>query len=73
VGPGADTIDNLTYLENWVEQGKAPDRLIAYHLKPKESDSIFPAFPLAQNDIELSRPVYPYPARAKYLGCLSGP
>jgi len=67
-GPGADTVDYLTYLENWVEHGKAPDKLIAYHLKPKESDSTLVAFPLAPDEIEFARPVYPYPVRAKYLG-----
>jgi hypothetical protein len=66
-GRGADTVDYLTYLENWVEMGKAPDELIAYHLKPKESDST-PTFPIAQDQIEFSRPVYPYPSKAKYMG-----
>jgi len=67
-GPGADTVDYLTYLEGWVEQGKAPDKLIAYHLKPKESESVVPNVPLARGEIEFSRPVYPYPIKAKYLG-----
>jgi hypothetical protein len=66
-GPGADTVDYLTYLENWVEQAQAPDKLIAHHLKPKERDSS-PIFPIAQDEIEFSRPVYPYPTKAKYLG-----
>jgi Tannase and feruloyl esterase len=66
-GPGADTVDYLAYLENWVEQRKAPEKLVAYHLRPKGDDSAR-AFPIAQDEIEFSRPVYPYPIRARYLG-----
>jgi feruloyl esterase len=66
-GAGADTIDYLTYLESWVEQGKAPDELIAYRLKRKAGYSAA-TFPIAQDEIEFSRPVYPYPIKAKYLG-----
>ncbi len=44
-GPGADRVDYLTYLENWVEQGKAPNRLIAAHLK-KVDWTHPPTFPL---------------------------
>lgn len=66
-GPGADTVDYLTYLESWVEQEKAPDKLVAYHLKPKGSGSVR-TFPVAQGEIDFSRPVYPYPIRTKYLG-----
>jgi feruloyl esterase len=65
-GPGADTVDYLTYLENWVEQGKAPDRLIAARLK--KLDSIHFSFPLDPANIAFTRPVYPYPIQAKYLG-----
>ncbi len=69
-GPGADTIDYLTYLEDWVERGNPPDKLIAYHLKADRSGSR-PSpliFPLAEQLIEFSRPVYPYPTTARYLG-----
>jgi len=56
-GEGASEIDYLSYLEAWVEQGQAPDKLIGSH---------------GQNDapqrVEFSRPAYPYPLRAQYLG-----
>jgi Tannase and feruloyl esterase len=54
-GEGAWSIDYLSYLESWVEQGTAPRQLIGRH--PAESGQ--PGF---------SRPVYPYPLRAKYKG-----
>jgi hypothetical protein len=66
-GPGADIVDYLTYLENWVEDDKAPDRLTAAHLKKgKWTDP--PTFPLDPANIAFTRPVYPYPVIAKYVG-----
>jgi len=67
-GPGADTVDYLSYLENWVEHGNAPDRLVAYHLKFTINPAALKSFPPGEQAIEFSRPVYPYPAFAKYLG-----
>jgi len=52
-GPGLTDFDALTLLENWVEKGHAPDVLIA-RLS-------------ANGAVERSRPVYPYPIRARYL------
>jgi feruloyl esterase len=66
-GVGADTIDYLSALEAWVENGRAPDRLIAAHLK-NEKLIEKPQFPLEQSQIQFTRPVYPYPTRAKYQG-----
>jgi feruloyl esterase len=66
-GQGADKVDYLTYLENWVEQGKAPNRLIAAHLK-KVDWTHPPTFPLDPSNIAFTRPVYPFPIKAKYLG-----
>lgn len=92
-GSGAYAIDYVSYLEAWIEQGKAPDVLIGAHvsdsylatvplpklaqdlpadLTPEARVSIAvdflelpldPAIPLA-----FTRPIYPYPTRAKYLG-----
>jgi feruloyl esterase len=31
-GPGPNTFDMLTALENWVEKGEAPERVVASHL-----------------------------------------
>ncbi|MBI3949855.1 MAG: tannase/feruloyl esterase family alpha/beta hydrolase [Acidobacteria bacterium] len=53
-GPGADTIDYLTYIEDWVEKGKAPDVMIGAHV---------------ENGVtKFTRPVFPYPDVARYTG-----
>lgn len=70
-GEGADTVDFLGAIEAWVEEGKAPDRLIAAHLK-KQSEKLamfdVPDFPLDPANIKFTRPVYPYPTKARYQG-----
>jgi hypothetical protein len=53
-GEGASNVDYVSYLEEWVEKGRAPDALLATHTGPGES--IF------------TRPVFPYPKQAKYKG-----
>jgi feruloyl esterase len=53
-GPGLTEFDSLTALENWVENGRAPEKLIA-------SRSV-------NGVIERSRPVFPYPVLARYSG-----
>jgi hypothetical protein len=53
-GPGLTEFDALTALENWVESGQAPEKLIAQ----RSSNGI----------VERSRPVYPYPILAHYSG-----
>lgn len=52
-GEGADQIDYLTYLEDWVERGRPPDKMIGTH---SENGKVF------------SRPVFPYPKYARYIG-----
>ncbi len=60
-GPGFNEFDALTLLENWVEKGQAPDVLIANRRQTFSSPDV------STNDvIERSRPVYPYPIRARY-------
>jgi hypothetical protein len=54
-GDGPYSIDFLGYIEDWVERGKAPNVLIGSH--PNDSGGV--AF---------TRPIYPYPLRAKYTG-----
>jgi len=66
-GPGADTVDYLTYLENWVERGEAPEKLIAAHLKNPNSSGAA-AFPLDPAKVAFTRPVFPYPTRVRYSG-----
>jgi feruloyl esterase len=81
-GDGASTIDWLTYLEKWVEQGRAPDLVVGSHVRTDdlrqkaESGDQSAArelkrrqtFPLDPATIEFSRPIYPYPTRTRYLG-----
>jgi hypothetical protein len=70
-GDGADTLDFLSALEAWVEKGEAPNRLIAAHLKKptkKETMLDMPGFPLDPGNIQFTRPVYPYPTKARYQG-----
>lgn len=53
-GPGLTDFDALSALENWVEKGKAPDKLIACRS--------------AQGAVEECRPIFPYPLLAHYSG-----
>jgi len=53
-GPGFSEFDSFTALEDWVERGVAPDKLVASRM--------------SQGNVERSRPVYPYPVQARYLG-----
>lgn len=54
-GEGAETIDFLTYIENWVERGQAPDKMIGSRI----DESGRAAF---------TRPVYPYPQLPRFHG-----
>jgi feruloyl esterase len=53
-GPGPDTVDWTTAIVDWVESGKAPDRLIASKLSGGTATR--------------TRPLCPYPQRAVYSG-----
>jgi hypothetical protein len=53
-GPGLTEFDALSALEDWVEKGRAPDKLIAGRV----TDGV----------VERTRPVYPYPVLARYSG-----
>ncbi len=54
-GPGPGEVNWLNVLTDWVEQGKAPDRIVA--LKRN-----------AAREVVRSRPLCPYPQRAVYDG-----
>lgn len=56
-GPGPDKFDGLAALRQWVEQGKAPDRMVAAHLQ--------------DGRIDRTRPLCPYPQKAKWNGSRS--
>jgi feruloyl esterase len=53
-GPGPDSFDGLGALEQWVEKGIAPDRIIASKMEAGKAIR--------------SRPLCPYPQVAKYKG-----
>lgn len=53
-GEGPDSFDSLTALEHWVEQGQAPDRLIAAHR--------------TAGQVDRTRPLCAYPQVARYNG-----
>lgn len=55
-GPGAHWFDPLPAIENWVENGVAPDRILATHPSSGPSDPSF------------TRPLCPYPRLANYVG-----
>lgn len=66
-GAGATAIDFLSYLEAWVERGRAPDMLIGAHLKSTDMGDHVRA-PKKPGVAAFTRPIYPYPARARYVG-----
>jgi feruloyl esterase len=53
-GEGPNTFDMVTALEQWVEHGHAPDRIIAAHS--------------TNNIVDRTRPLCPYPQAAVYNG-----
>ena len=54
-GPGPSVVDFLTPLENWVEDGIAPDEVIASRFA-------------ADGTVDRTRPIFPYPLVARYDG-----
>ncbi len=53
-GPGPNQVNWMAALERWRESGIAPDRLIASRV--------------SNNHVDMTRPICPYPAVAKYNG-----
>ena len=64
-GPGLDTFDTLTALERWVEQGQAPDQLLASHTGLAFAATVMSANPPAGT---FSRPLCMWPNVAKWTG-----
>jgi feruloyl esterase len=54
-GDGPSRIDAVSALEQWVEQGKAPEKIVASHVS-------------AGNQVDRTRPLCPYPQVARYTG-----
>ena len=67
-GAGPSRVDSLTALEQWIEDGLAPEMLVAYKLKSDPGDFSAAHLPPPESGIERSRPVYPYPDVARYKG-----
>ena len=65
-GAGAFSIDYLSYLEAWVEKGQAPEKIIGAHADGLKWGNDYPCDPKVP--IAFTRPIYPYPAIAKYKG-----
>lgn len=70
-GDGAYAVDYLRYLEAWVERSRPPDVLIGVHpVEEQPYKLLFHDMELTRDpgSVEFSRPVYPYPRRARYVG-----
>ena len=79
-GDGGGEVDWITALELWVENGQAPEKLLAYHLQkpyvtaPRAMEDYGAPYlklgrhPLQRDEYDRSRPVFAYPAWAKYSG-----
>ena len=70
---GADVIegrDDLSVLEAWREQGKAPESLTAYRLRTYDhKGGYWPQnTPPDPANVAFSRPLFPYPQVARYAG-----
>jgi feruloyl esterase len=57
-GPGPNAFDTLSALESWVEQGAAPDAIIASHYTGNNP----------RQPVDRTMPLCPFPAAAKYKG-----
>ena len=70
VGGGAETVDYLSYLEAWVERGQAPDVVLAQKLNrfARFAGPVTYQEYLTAENVQLSRPAYPYPVQARYSG-----
>ena len=53
-GPGPNQVNFMGALERWRESGTAPDQITAYHV--------------ANNRVDMTRPLCPYPQVAQYKG-----
>ena len=53
-GEGPNSFDMIGALEQWVENGKAPDQIIASHA--------------TNGKVDRTRPLCPYPQTARYTG-----
>jgi feruloyl esterase len=66
-GPATDQFDMLTPLVKWVEEGVAPDRVIASARGPGNPGTANPDVPASWSP-DRTRPLCPYPQVARYKG-----
>jgi len=67
-GEGPDAVDFLGVMERWVEKKAPPENLTAFKPKQRLTINIEYRFPLPADQVVFSRPVFAYPAAAKYSG-----
>lgn len=65
-GSGADNVDYLSAIEEWVEHNKSPERLIAARMK--SSAWAYPSWAQVEGEVDFTRPLYPYPSKTRYKG-----
>lgn len=63
-----DAVDYLTAIQDWVEKGQAPGRLIAYKTVVPQTLLKYARFPLLRDQWESSRPLFPFPDTSRYSG-----
>ena len=67
-GVGADSIDYVTAMMEWVEHGRAPDALMSNHLVTPQTMLRYARHPLEPGRVDWQRPVFAWPGWAVYSG-----
>lgn len=72
LGNGAWAIDFLSYLENWIERGEAPDAITGIRPRlpadPAKALERIGRFPVPVHEIEYMRPIFRFPFTPRYAG-----
>lgn len=67
-GPGGSQVDWLTALENWVEDGEAPDEVLVHKRVNQGMGQPRARHPMDPSDYDQTRPVFAFPDVARYKG-----
>lgn len=67
-GDGAYAIDFLAYLDDWVDKGRTPERIVGVHIKNERAAGWSQELPVGAADVAFTRPFFPYPTETKYRG-----
>jgi feruloyl esterase len=69
-GEGPSVFDMIGALEQWIEQGKAPDQILAAHATgdPSAGPGSSPSARPGAGRVDRTRPLCPYPQIAVYNG-----